>query len=402
MVADTGEATDEPARRRCPCTAAILRSRRFSAATRTGSPRTCGTSSPTTRAPRTSSRTSSCPRSAACRSSDREIAFKPWVYEIAKNACIDQLRRTRRASEVSIDSEDFSPVDEGRMSANVATDRRRLLGARGPRQPEDGVQRPSRAQREMLVCRELEGLSYDKISNRTGLSRSAVESMLFRARRTLKDGYDDIATGERCQRMQTVMMHLTDGRIGLRQERRLVRPPAGLRRLPPRGGRAGARRPRRRRTEPRKARSRPRRGSSCRSRPSSAVAGSTAPGSVGSAGSSGAPSRAPRSPARRRLVLAAAVHRRRRCGRRRTKDRRDRQGRGSGPRHPSGQELRQRRIIPGSGRGPRQAALQKVGQSSGNGSGDGSGDGSGRARTREAPGGGSGGPAGRSETRARS
>ena len=55
------------------------------------------------------------------RSSDREVAFKPWVYEIAKNACIDQLRKTRRASEVSIDSEDFSPVDEGRMSANVAT-----------------------------------------------------------------------------------------------------------------------------------------------------------------------------------------------------------------------------------------------------------------------------------------
>jgi len=79
------------------------------------------------------------------------------------------------------------------------------------------------AQREVLVSRELEGLSYETISNRTGLSRSAVESMLFRARRTLKDGYDDIATGERCQRMQTVMTHLTDGRIGLRQERRLVR-----------------------------------------------------------------------------------------------------------------------------------------------------------------------------------
>jgi hypothetical protein len=47
--------------------------------------------------------------------------------------------------------------------------------------------------------------------------------MLFRARRTLKDGFDDIATGERCERMQTVMLHLTDGRIGLRQERRLTR-----------------------------------------------------------------------------------------------------------------------------------------------------------------------------------
>src|SRR5205807_10123261 len=35
------------------------------------------------------------------RDTDRAIAFKPWVYEIAKNACIDQFRRARRDEEVS-------------------------------------------------------------------------------------------------------------------------------------------------------------------------------------------------------------------------------------------------------------------------------------------------------------
>jgi RNA polymerase sigma factor (sigma-70 family) len=157
------------------------------------------------------------------RSTDREVLFKPWVYEIAKNACIDHIRRARRASEVSIDSDDFSPVDEGRLSAGVAT----TDAAYSAREDLDALRMAFHdlpdAQREVLVSRELEGLSYDKISSRTGLSRSAVESMLFRARRTLKDGFEDIATGERCQRMQTVMVHLTDGQIGLRQERRLVR-----------------------------------------------------------------------------------------------------------------------------------------------------------------------------------
>ena len=52
----------------------------------------------------------------ALRRSDQEIAFRPWIYEIAKNACIDHLRRARRAQEVSIDSDDFSPHDEGRLS----------------------------------------------------------------------------------------------------------------------------------------------------------------------------------------------------------------------------------------------------------------------------------------------
>src|SRR5438045_9278232 len=37
------------------------------------------------------------------RSSDRAISFKPWIYEIAKNACIDEFRRNQRAREVSIE-----------------------------------------------------------------------------------------------------------------------------------------------------------------------------------------------------------------------------------------------------------------------------------------------------------
>src|SRR6201997_4625735 len=33
------------------------------------------------------------------RDTERPIAFKPWIYQIAKNACIDELRRTRRSVE---------------------------------------------------------------------------------------------------------------------------------------------------------------------------------------------------------------------------------------------------------------------------------------------------------------
>src|SRR5919109_3147535 len=45
------------------------------------------------------------------RATERPIAFKPWIYEIAKNACIDQFRRSKRAEEVSYD------VDEGMGAA---------------------------------------------------------------------------------------------------------------------------------------------------------------------------------------------------------------------------------------------------------------------------------------------
>src|SRR3954447_5443500 len=46
------------------------------------------------------------------RATERPIAFKPWVYEIAKNACIDQFRRSKRAEEVSFDADEgLAPSD---------------------------------------------------------------------------------------------------------------------------------------------------------------------------------------------------------------------------------------------------------------------------------------------------
>ena len=157
------------------------------------------------------------------RGSDREITFRPWLYEIAKNACIDHLRRAGRSTEVSIDSEDFGPQEERRISQSVAgtdaevarrSDLESLQMAFGDLPP---------SQHEILVMRELEGLSYDRIGSRMGLSRGAVESMLFRARRTLREGYEDIDNGGRCERVQMAMEQFADhGRAGLRERRRLT------------------------------------------------------------------------------------------------------------------------------------------------------------------------------------
>ena len=38
------------------------------------------------------------------RATERPIAFKPWIYEIAKNACIDEFRRARRSQEVPLEA----------------------------------------------------------------------------------------------------------------------------------------------------------------------------------------------------------------------------------------------------------------------------------------------------------
>src|SRR6201991_262629 len=67
------------------------------------------------------------------RQTDRPIAFKPWIYEIAKNACIDQFRRSRRAEEVSYDADEgMGAADYGRLvtgdpTPDVALDTKQQL-----------------------------------------------------------------------------------------------------------------------------------------------------------------------------------------------------------------------------------------------------------------------------------
>jgi len=103
------------------------------------------------------------------RETDREIAFKPWIYEIAKNACIDSFRRSRCRDEISFDAQDALGADDVARLAHpgatpdsiiegkVALDH--LCGAFG------GL---SQTHHEILVMREFEGLSYCEISERLG------------------------------------------------------------------------------------------------------------------------------------------------------------------------------------------------------------------------------------------
>src|SRR4051812_5460266 len=158
------------------------------------------------------------------RETDRAIAFKPWIYEIAKNACIDAFRRSRRAEEVSYDAEEgLGAADHRRLvttgpTPDVAVDTKmsldHLRGAFG------GL---SEAHHQILVMRELEGLSYREIGEKLGMTRPSVESTLFRARRRLTEEYEELVTGQRCLRVQALISQAGDGALGTRDQRRLTR-----------------------------------------------------------------------------------------------------------------------------------------------------------------------------------
>ena len=155
------------------------------------------------------------------RATETPIAFKPWVYEIAKNACIDAFRRSKRSEEISYDADDGSerlhlvskgPTPEAAVDTRMSLDH--LRGAFG------GL---SEAHHQILVMRELEGLSYRQIGERLGMSRPSVESTLFRARRRLSEEYEELVSGERCRRIQAIITGASDGRVGARDERKMAR-----------------------------------------------------------------------------------------------------------------------------------------------------------------------------------
>jgi RNA polymerase sigma factor (sigma-70 family) len=158
------------------------------------------------------------------RATERPIAFKPWVYEIAKNACIDQFRRSKRAEEVSFDAEEgLAPSDYGRLVSPEPVPDAALAAKQQLEQVVGAFGGLSDAHHEILVLRELEGLSYREIGDKMGMSRPAVESTLFRARRRLSEEYDELASGQRCLRIQSIITNASSGRLGARDTRRLAR-----------------------------------------------------------------------------------------------------------------------------------------------------------------------------------
>ena len=74
------------------------------------------------------------------------------------------------------------------------------------------------AQRQAIVLREFEGRSYSEIAEILGITTSALETLLFRARRSLADELQHQLT---CTEAQLAVSKSVDGRLGRKERRRL-------------------------------------------------------------------------------------------------------------------------------------------------------------------------------------
>src|SRR3954469_3734403 len=137
------------------------------------------------------------------------IAVGPWLYRIARNASIDVHRRAQIVRHVPLDGASEQRPSVSRESRpEAAAEVRQWL-----EQLRDVLGGLSETHRTVLVLRELEGLSNREIGDRLGVSRPAVEGLLFRARTKLRREYDELVSGRRCE---SVRASLDRGRDGLR------------------------------------------------------------------------------------------------------------------------------------------------------------------------------------------
>jgi RNA polymerase sigma factor (sigma-70 family) len=136
-----------------------------------------------------------------------------WLIAIAHNVCRQRFRQSsRRPSEVSFEDDIADTIaDDDTPSGD---DIRRALG------------HLAFNQRAALVMRELEGRSYAEIAEILDVSTSAVETLIFRARRALREQLEGAIT---CGEAEFAISRQLDGRLP-RQERGQLR--AHLRECP--------------------------------------------------------------------------------------------------------------------------------------------------------------------------
>lgn len=121
--------------------------------------------------------------------------FAHWLFRLARNAAIDQLRRDKvrraRSLDESVSDEDPTPLAERLASKE-----------KDPSQHGEAAQRASSVRaavmelpenfRQVVIMREWDDLAYEEIAERLELSVGTVKSRLFRARALLEEALKDV------------------------------------------------------------------------------------------------------------------------------------------------------------------------------------------------------------------
>jgi RNA polymerase sigma factor (sigma-70 family) len=134
---------------------------------------------------------------------EREINLRPWLYRIARNRCLNHLRKPTADAQESMD---MVPAVEAASTAERVHNREEF------RQILSDVNKLPETQRSALLLREMDALSYEEIAAAMDTTVPSVKSLLVRARISLAE-----ASQARLLTCGEVRLELSEAAEGLRK-----------------------------------------------------------------------------------------------------------------------------------------------------------------------------------------
>ncbi|MNF52173.1 ECF RNA polymerase sigma-E factor [compost metagenome] len=111
-----------------------------------------------------------------------EARFQTWLLQIARNTTLDALRQQRRQPCAALE-------DCARLVSPVASPEQQLAGAQRLALLERLLARLPLEHREILLLREVEGLTYAELATTLEIQPGTVKSRLARAREAMLSSY---------------------------------------------------------------------------------------------------------------------------------------------------------------------------------------------------------------------
>ena len=106
-------------------------------------------------------------------------AFSTWLYRLAVNLCIDELRKRKRFANTT-------PLEEAVSQADVNTPEDHAISKDREKQVWEALNSLKEKERTIIILRDIEGLSYKEIAEVLKCSLGRVKSRLHEARQKLR------------------------------------------------------------------------------------------------------------------------------------------------------------------------------------------------------------------------
>ena len=117
---------------------------------------------------------------------DPGAKFSTWIYIIARNSCIDKLRKKKFSVSLWFTNREDGGEEQWDIQDPSEASRDQLAQKEAAQSIRAAIRKLPLEQKEALILREYQGLAYEEIAKVTGCSLEKTKVLIFRARENLR------------------------------------------------------------------------------------------------------------------------------------------------------------------------------------------------------------------------